>query len=166
LVERRELRPLRVVRLSHRYPSSIPRRGRARRRARVADRPDDARRFCRCQPALFYDSRAIVACHELHRDEFDVGVRSQVEDANDVPVRDLPRQEQLLLEPAQALRIPRQLRPDHPADSYSELTVDCDRLDNIVPKDRRITFIKIDVEGAELSVLRGLAALLGREMRE
>ena len=36
-----------------------------------------------------------------------------------------------------------------------ELTVQCERLDNILPSDYRVDFLKIDVEGNELSVMRG-----------
>jgi FkbM family methyltransferase len=42
------------------------------------------------------------------------------------------------------------------------LTVRCDRLDNVADPDRRIDFLKLDVEGAELLVLRGATRLLQR----
>jgi len=44
-----------------------------------------------------------------------------------------------------------------------ETTVSCDCLDNIVSPHRRVDFIKIDVEGAELLALRGGASLLRRD---
>ncbi|MBI5217762.1 MAG: FkbM family methyltransferase [Bacteroidia bacterium] len=37
----------------------------------------------------------------------------------------------------------------------SKIIVKKDRLDNILPKDLKISFVKIDVEGAELEVLKG-----------
>lgn len=48
--------------------------------------------------------------------------------------------------------------PD-PDQEVREIKVRVDRLDNVIPKSSRIDFIKIDVEGAELRVLRG-----GREL--
>ena len=44
-----------------------------------------------------------------------------------------------------------------------EFTVPCDRLDNIVDPARRVGFLKIDVEGAELLVLRGATELIRRD---
>jgi FkbM family methyltransferase len=49
----------------------------------------------------------------------------------------------------------RERRYDRPHEERVEISVRVDSLDNIVPSDRRIDFIKIDVEGAELGVLRG-----------
>jgi FkbM family methyltransferase len=43
------------------------------------------------------------------------------------------------------------------------LKVDCRRLDDIVPADRPIGFMKIDVEGGELAVLRGGESILKRD---
>jgi FkbM family methyltransferase len=43
------------------------------------------------------------------------------------------------------------------------LTVPCDRLDNVVDPARRVGFLKIDVEGAELLVLHGARELLRRD---
>ena len=44
-----------------------------------------------------------------------------------------------------------------------EFTVPCETLDRIVPEDRRIGFMKIDVEGAEIRVLNGAKRLLERD---
>jgi FkbM family methyltransferase len=44
-----------------------------------------------------------------------------------------------------------------------KLSVSCDCLDNIVKSDRKIDFIKLDVEGHELGVLRGAKNLLQRD---
>jgi len=41
------------------------------------------------------------------------------------------------------------------------VSVKCKRLDDIVPPERRIGFLKIDVEGAEFDVLRGARRVLG-----
>jgi FkbM family methyltransferase len=46
-------------------------------------------------------------------------------------------------------------RYDRPNESVEEIKVNMERFDNIVPKDLQKDFIKIDVEGAELQVLRG-----------
>ncbi|EDN68012.1 Methyltransferase FkbM [Beggiatoa sp. PS] len=40
--------------------------------------------------------------------------------------------------------------------------VKCERLDDVVPADRHIDFIKVDVEGGELNVFRGANHLLQR----
>jgi FkbM family methyltransferase len=48
-------------------------------------------------------------------------------------------------------------------DRTREVLVDCARLDDIIPSDRRIDFLKVDVEGAELLVLRGATSLLARD---
>lgn len=44
-----------------------------------------------------------------------------------------------------------------------EITVKTDRLDTIIPADTKIDFIKIDVEGAELGVLRGAEQIIRRD---
>lgn len=46
-------------------------------------------------------------------------------------------------------------RYDRPNESVEEIKVNIECFDNIVPKDLQIDFIKIDVEGAELQVLKG-----------
>lgn len=52
---------------------------------------------------------------------------------------------------------------DDRGQSIEKLTVPCNRLDDLIPEDRRITFLKIDIEGAELSALRGAERLLHRD---
>lgn len=47
--------------------------------------------------------------------------------------------------------------------ALDSLQVDCTRLDDAIPADARIGFIKIDVNGAELMVLRGGLGLLARD---
>ena len=44
-----------------------------------------------------------------------------------------------------------------------ELQVECVTLDELVPADRTIGFVKIDVEGGELAVLQGAGELLDRD---
>jgi FkbM family methyltransferase len=51
--------------------------------------------------------------------------------------------------------------PD-PGQSIEEIAVSVDTLDRAVPADVKIDFLKIDVEGAELAVLRGGAQLIRR----
>ncbi len=53
----------------------------------------------------------------------------------------------------------KQSYPD-PDENVEEITVNVDKLDNVIPNDTKIDFIKIDVEGAELFVLRGGEQLL------
>jgi len=42
-----------------------------------------------------------------------------------------------------------------PQEKFRRITVPCDRLDSLIPRSPRIDFVKIDVEGAEDTVLRG-----------
>jgi len=44
-----------------------------------------------------------------------------------------------------------------------EITVKVDRLDDIVPEDLKIDFIKVDVEGAQLEAFRGATRILTRD---
>jgi FkbM family methyltransferase len=48
-------------------------------------------------------------------------------------------------------------------EEVKEITVKTDKLDNIIPKGLKIHFIKIDVEGAELSVFRGAVRTMKRD---
>jgi FkbM family methyltransferase len=56
----------------------------------------------------------------------------------------------------------RRRRYDRPHEEVVEIGVEAARLDRFVPKERRVELIKIDVEGAELEVLRGAEATLTR----
>lgn len=48
------------------------------------------------------------------------------------------------------------------SEEFTTIKVTCKRLDDIVPVDRTIGFIKLDAEGGELAVLRGGEALIKR----
>lgn len=52
------------------------------------------------------------------------------------------------------------LRVHNSKGKVEHLRVECQRLDDVVPQDRSINFIKIDVEGGELSALRGAPRIL------
>ena len=49
----------------------------------------------------------------------------------------------------------RKRRYDRPDEQVQEITVKAELLDNLIPRDIPIQFIKVDVEGAELQVFRG-----------
>ena len=51
-------------------------------------------------------------------------------------------------------------RYDRPNEEIEQITVKKELLDNLIPNDVRIDFIKIDVEGAELEVLRGAVKII------
>lgn len=53
-------------------------------------------------------------------------------------------------------------RPSHAQQSFTEITVPMHTIDGLMPSDRHVDVIKIDVEGAELGVLKGALALLKR----
>jgi FkbM family methyltransferase len=48
-------------------------------------------------------------------------------------------------------------------DTVREITVERERLDKVLLPERRIDFMKLDVEGGELAVLRGAAEMLERD---
>lgn len=48
-------------------------------------------------------------------------------------------------------------------DEVIEQTVDCEILDNVVGGDRKYSFVEIDVEGAELLVLKGARRMIARD---
>ncbi|MBK8194756.1 MAG: FkbM family methyltransferase [Lewinellaceae bacterium] len=51
---------------------------------------------------------------------------------------------------------------DHPNEQDTQITVKTERLDALIPADRSIDLIKIDVEGGELLVLKGAVRTLER----
>jgi FkbM family methyltransferase len=51
---------------------------------------------------------------------------------------------------------------DKPKEKDTSITIEIDLLDNILPKDFRVDFIKIDVEGAEFLVLEGAIKTIKR----
>jgi FkbM family methyltransferase len=56
----------------------------------------------------------------------------------------------------------RRRRYDRPNEQVVEITVQVEPLDRLLPAAQAVDFIKIDVEGAELEVLRGAAATITR----
>lgn len=56
-----------------------------------------------------------------------------------------------------------QKRTDYGEQAVENFTVQTERLDDIIPRDIKIDLIKIDVEGAELIVLKGARELLKRD---
>ena len=53
-------------------------------------------------------------------------------------------------------------RYDSPDEIVQEIVVQTERMDDVIPPDLKIDFIKIDVEGAELQVLKGAVATIKR----
>jgi FkbM family methyltransferase len=51
----------------------------------------------------------------------------------------------------------------HTSGNFEKIEVTCERLDQIVPQDRRFDVLKVDVEGAELPLFRGATELLRRD---
>jgi len=51
----------------------------------------------------------------------------------------------------------------HGQGTFERIEVSCSSLDEMIPRDRHFDFLKVDVEGAELSVLRGAVQILGRD---
>jgi FkbM family methyltransferase len=51
----------------------------------------------------------------------------------------------------------------HGKGEFERIEVRCARLDDVLPRDRRFPFVKLDVEGAELFVLKGATEFLARD---
>jgi FkbM family methyltransferase len=52
--------------------------------------------------------------------------------------------------------------PAKQGDAVQKITVRCEKLDDVVPADRQIDFLKVDVEGAELLVFKGAEQFIAR----
>jgi FkbM family methyltransferase len=51
----------------------------------------------------------------------------------------------------------------HSEGKFHEIRIQCSRLDDVIPRDRRFDVIKVDVEGAELPLMQGAKEFLRRD---
>ena len=52
--------------------------------------------------------------------------------------------------------------PDEAAALLNSMTVPCFRVDDLIPRNKRIDFVKVDVQGAEYNALLGASELIRR----